>query len=167
MGDHTETLEVDFDPGQVSYKELLEVFWRSHNPSRQPWSRQYMSIVFYHSEKQLQDIEADKVFLEQQKGKVVKTKIRAAGEFYRAEAYHQKYYLQLIRDLMKEFSKFYPRVDDFINSTAAARINGYVKGTGSFEKLRGEVDSYGLTPQGKEKLLNIVAGYKNQVLQRL
>lgn len=50
LGDHSETIQIDYDPTQISYGQLLEVFWNSHNPTYEPWSRQYMSIIFYHSE---------------------------------------------------------------------------------------------------------------------
>ena len=52
LGDHTETLEIDFDPARVSYKELLEVFWKNHSPRTASWSRQYMAAVFVHDDEQ-------------------------------------------------------------------------------------------------------------------
>src|SRR5262249_18399740 len=52
LGDHTETLQIDFDPTVITYEQLLEVFWHTHNPCAQPWSRRYMSTVFYHGESQ-------------------------------------------------------------------------------------------------------------------
>ena len=48
LGDHAETIQVDYDPTQISYEELLEAFWTSHSPTSRPWSRQYASIIFYH-----------------------------------------------------------------------------------------------------------------------
>ena len=54
LGDHTETVQVDFDAATVGYGELLELFWRSHNASRPGWSRQYMSAVFYADQQQQQ-----------------------------------------------------------------------------------------------------------------
>ena len=46
LGDHTETVQVDYDPGQVSYEDLLRVFWQSHDPTEPIHSRQYASIIF-------------------------------------------------------------------------------------------------------------------------
>ena len=57
LGDHTETLQIDFDPDVITYDELLEIFWASHNPGRKSWSRQYMAAVFYHNHKQKKAIE--------------------------------------------------------------------------------------------------------------
>ena len=53
----------------------------------------------------------------------------------------------------------YPDTDDFINSTAAARVNGYVAGYGTLETLQEELDSLGLSPEGNERLLSIVRTY--------
>ena len=52
IGDHTETVQVDYDPAQITYAELLEVFWQGHNPRSRPYSRQYMAAVFYHNQEQ-------------------------------------------------------------------------------------------------------------------
>jgi peptide-methionine (S)-S-oxide reductase len=57
---------------------------------------------------------------------------------------------------MREFSAIYPVPQDFIHSTAAARANGYVGGYGSPEALKREIDSLGLSPAGKKKLLKRV-----------
>ena len=84
------------------------------------------------------------------------TEILPATEFYLAEAYHQKYRLRREPDLMKEFNAMYPNDNDFINSTAAARVNGYLDGYGVFEALQAELDTYGLSPAGSKRLLNIL-----------
>jgi peptide methionine sulfoxide reductase MsrA len=52
LGDHTESVQVDFDPGQTSYAELLRVFWATPNSCALSGSRQYMSAIFYHNETQ-------------------------------------------------------------------------------------------------------------------
>jgi peptide methionine sulfoxide reductase MsrA len=46
LGDHTETVQIDFDPSVIPYGELLAVFWESHEPGSSTWSRQYMNAVF-------------------------------------------------------------------------------------------------------------------------
>lgn len=156
LGDHTETIQIDYDPTQISYEELLDVFWASHNPAQPPWSRQYMSIVFYHNDEQkrlameTKDREAAKT-----NGKIF-TEIVPAPEFYVAEAYHQKYRLQQVPDLMEEFRVIYPNDGDFMNSTAVARVNGYLGGHGTFEALQAEISGFGLSSEGDKKLLDIV-----------
>ena len=76
--------------------------------------------------------------------------------FFLAEGYHQKYYLRQNPDLMKEFTAMYPREGEFINSTAAARVNGYLAGYGTSENLLNEVGSLGLSPEERKKLLDRV-----------
>jgi len=86
------------------------------------------------------------------------TEIVPYTEFYLAEDYHQKYRLQHEQDLMGEFRVIYPETADFVNSTAAARVNGYLAGYGTSQALEEEIDSLGLSQAGAKKLLEIVAG---------
>ena len=96
---HAEVVEVDFNPATVSYNELLDVFWDSHDPTtlnRQgpDIGTQYRSAVFYHSPKQQ---EAAKKSLDAQNasGKYrnpIVTEITPHNNFYRAEEYHQRYF---------------------------------------------------------------------------
>ena len=57
---------------------------------------------------------------------------------------------------MKEFNRMYPEHGDFVDSTAAARVNGYLEGHGTYESLLAEIDTFGLSPEGRQRLLNIV-----------
>ncbi len=96
---HAEAIEIIFDPNVVSYEELLEVFWQTHDPTtlnRQgpDIGTQYRSAIFYHNEQQKNFAEILKQNIEKSgkfKSKVV-TEITEAKEFYRAEDYHQKYF---------------------------------------------------------------------------
>lgn len=156
LGDHIETIQIDYDPTQISYQKLLDIFWNSHSPVRQAWSRQYMSAIFFHNDEQerlaskTKDREAARI-----KGTIF-TEILPASQFYPAEAYHQKYWLQQVPDLVKEFRVMYPATDDFVASTAAARVNGYLAGYGTFADLKEVLNSFGLSPAGSKKLLDIV-----------
>jgi peptide-methionine (S)-S-oxide reductase len=158
LGDHTEAIQIDYDPTQISYEELLEIFWESHDPTQPPFSRQYMSILFYHNDEQqrlalqTRDREAAEA------GGPIYTEIRPASDFYLAEAYHQKYLLQQVPELMVEFSAMYPAPEDFVASTAAARANGYVGGYGTATALAEALDGLGLSAAGIQKLQEFVRG---------
>jgi peptide-methionine (S)-S-oxide reductase len=95
---HAEVVQVEFDPSQISYDELLNTFWENHDPTtlnRQgpDTGTQYRSAIFYHSPEQKAAAEASKEALAQS-GKFkrpIVTEITAAPEFWRAEDYHQQY----------------------------------------------------------------------------
>jgi peptide-methionine (S)-S-oxide reductase len=158
LGDHTETIQIEYDPSVVTYEELLDNFWSSHNPARQPWSRQYASIVFYHNEEQRRLAEETREREAARIGSQVLTEIIPASEFYLAEAYHQKYRLRRAPDLEREFSAIYPSDDDFVASTAVARVNGYLGGYGTCERLQEEIGELGLSSAASERLLRSVCG---------
>jgi peptide-methionine (S)-S-oxide reductase len=158
LGDHTETVQVDFDPGTVGYGELLELFWRSHNAARPSWSRQYMSAIFYADEQQERLAGDVKKHLERSHGRELRTEILRASRFYLAEDYHQKYILQGDRLLNREFRLMYPEFVEFVDSPAAAKVNGYLHGCGSLEQIRTELSSLGLSVKGGEHLLSRVRG---------
>ena len=89
---------------------------------------------------------------EERRGARIYTEIVPAGEFHLAEGYHQKYYLQNSGALMEEFAAIYPDADDFIGSTATARINGYLGGHASREQLENEIAELGLSADGQQTL---------------
>jgi peptide-methionine (S)-S-oxide reductase len=140
----------------VSYEELLDIFWNSHSPTTRALSKQYRSIIFYHNAEQrrlateTRDREAAKLQA------AIYTEIVPFSKFYTAEAYHQKYLLQLEPSLIKEFERMYPLPSDLINSTAAARVNGYLGGYGTYKDLQAEIQEFGLSRSARTKLLNEV-----------
>ncbi len=95
---HAEVVEVEYDPSQVSYEDLLSVFWENHDPTQlnrqgPDVGAQYRSAIFFHTPEQEAAARASKAALErrgQYKGPIV-TEIAPASEFYRAEEYHQQY----------------------------------------------------------------------------
>ncbi len=152
IGDHSESIQIDFDPERITYRRLLDFFWQDHDPTSRSWRRQYMSAAFYHDDDQKRAIEATKVDQEERlKAKIV-TEIGPVKTFYRAEDYHQKYYLQQNRQLADEYKALYPDPKRFTDSTAIARVNGYLGGYGSLEKLNALLPQLGLSPNGQMRL---------------
>jgi peptide-methionine (S)-S-oxide reductase len=153
---------VDYDPAVTSYKELLDVFWDSHDPTQPAWSRQYMTAVFTHSDEQKRLAEESKLREGARiKGKIV-TEVVPIGEFTRAEGYHQKYVLRSERDILRELAAIYPEEKDFTDSTAAARINGYLDGYGTVAELQAELPGFGLSPQAAKHLTTLVGKRKGR-----
>ena len=156
MGDHTETVQVDFDPGRVTYAQLLEVFWNNHQPTRRNWSRQYMNAIFYHNDEQRQLAMDSKTVVEQKNSGTIRSQVLPLRSFTMAEDYHQKYILKQHTKLKNELSRIYPRHRDFVSSTAVARLNGYAGGNGTRDQLSRELETLGLSAQGKQILSEMV-----------
>lgn len=158
LGDHTEVVRIDYDPTKISYDKLLDIFWESHNPTTRPYSQQYKSVIFYHTQDQKTLAEGSRQEQEDSLGgKRIFTDIAPIHKFYLAEAYHQKYHLRRRKALINEFKVMYPKTQDLIDSTAAARVNGYLAGYGTLENLRREIAGYGLYEEGRKLLLYLVA----------
>ena len=95
---HAEVVQVEYDPSKVSYDQLLEVFWSSHNPTQvnrqgPDYGTQYRTVIFYHDDEQKAHAEASKQKLEASGrfSRPIATQIVPAAPFYRAEDYHQRY----------------------------------------------------------------------------
>jgi peptide-methionine (S)-S-oxide reductase len=96
---HAEVVQVEYDPSKVTYERLLDVFWRNIDPTQRDGQfcdhgSQYRTAIFYHNPEQQKLAAASKAALEKNKpfkGDIV-TEISPAGEFYRAEEYHQDFY---------------------------------------------------------------------------
>src|SRR5262245_44487709 len=95
---HAEAVEIVYNPAVVSYEQLLDVFWKNHDPlvkDRQFCDRgnQYRPAIFYHNEEQRRLAEASKLEVQKRFApRLVQTEITKAGAFYKAEDYHQDYH---------------------------------------------------------------------------
>lgn len=96
---HAEATRVEFDPTRISYGKLLDLFWKSHDPTtlnRQgaDVGTQYRSVIVYHSDEQKAEAEASRNAVDGSGlfHAPIVTRIEPAGEFYPAEGYHQDYY---------------------------------------------------------------------------
>jgi len=154
IGDHAETIQIDFDPSKITYERLLYIFWTTHNACRSAWSRQYMSAIFYSGEAQ-KKLALDTAATKEAKDGKVHTEIMELKEFTVAEDYHQKYELRNALDLMEEFNAIYPNAAEFRESTAAARVNSWL-GHPTEKVPQSEIARLGFSPAGVKALLRHV-----------
>ncbi len=156
LGDHTETVQIDYDPRRIAYADLLRIFWNSHEPGQHTWKRQYMNAIFYHDQRQQQLGLESRAAMEKEMGRTIHTRVLPLRAFYRAEDYHQKYLINRRSELANELVRIYPLKKDFVDSTAVARINGYVGGHGDVAQLTRELESLGLSQDSQQALLELV-----------
>ncbi|XP_058460251.1 peptide methionine sulfoxide reductase [Malaya genurostris] len=155
MGDHTEVIEIHYDSSIISYSDLLDLFWNNHEYGLTTRiKRQYMSLILYHNEEQRRIAEASRA--EEQIKRVpeqIITEIAAAGIFYPAEDYHQKYRLQSHRQLAKNLG-LTPEL--LRSSHVAARLNGYLIGVGGLEQFNKDAERLGLSGEQIEYVRDYV-----------
>ena len=158
MGDHTETVQVDYDPQIITYAQLLQIFWDSHQFDSKAWSRQYMNAVFYHGQLQKKLAEQSLAAAAARRGikpDEVRTAILPAGPFTYAELYHQKYALTRYHDIREFLEKIYPDPKSLADSSVATRLNAFL-GTGfdwKAQRLQQELPSYGLPAKLEKQVL--------------
>ncbi len=151
MGDHTESLQIDFDPSILPLSKLAEIFWENVAPGPS-WSRQYMRAFFVASEEQRRVAEeARQAVGKRRKG--LDAPLIPATRFYPAEDYHQKYYLRGRADVMAELSSVFAEPRRLLESTAAARLNGWAGGHCDVRDLRARGDELSLPGATLERVL--------------
>jgi peptide-methionine (S)-S-oxide reductase len=98
LGDHCEAIRITFDSHIISYDELLQAFWKLHDPTAE-YELQYRSAIFYVDEHQHGRARASKELWQQEYDEPILTSIEPAGAFYEAEQYHQHYLAKLRGEL--------------------------------------------------------------------
>ena len=149
-------MRIDFDPQVISYRQLLDIFWASHEPGLDAWNRQYRNAVFVLTPEQQALAEQSRDGLRGRLKRPVLTAIEPAKTFFVAENYHQKYLLRRAESLFTDLHSRYASEADLLFSTPATRINGYLGCNGDLSALESEVDSFGLSEGGRRKLLTFV-----------
>jgi len=120
---HAEVIQIDYDPGKISYDELLEVFWQTHDPTTlnkqgNDEGPQYRSVIFYRNNEEKEKAERYKKELDKSGAfdKPIVTSIEPYKNFYPAENYHQNYYINngsqpycyfVIRPKLEKFEKVF------------------------------------------------------------
>ncbi|MCK5826206.1 MAG: peptide-methionine (S)-S-oxide reductase MsrA [Desulfuromusa sp.] len=104
---HAEVVDINFDPSIISYQQLLERFWAEHNPTSLNFQgvdhgTQYRSAIYFHDDEQRQQAEKSKAALDASKIHLlpIVTEITPSSPFWRAEEYHQHYFMKQKPDFM-------------------------------------------------------------------
>ncbi|WP_244935781.1 peptide-methionine (S)-S-oxide reductase MsrA [Paenibacillus glycanilyticus] len=157
MGDHTETVELQFDAALVSYDELLELFWNNHNPYNINGykDRQYQSLLLYRDDEQAEAFRRIKSRMEETKG-ILDTELSPFNAFYPAESRHQKYYLKRFPDAVEKLMSLYLSEEELERSTLAARLNGVAKGFLNLERLQNEMKGWPVAEDELKKILSLI-----------
>ena len=127
LGDHTEVVQVEYDPEQLSFSELLERAFSAHNPYQQPQKRQYQNIIFTETANQHEQL---LTFLDDSdlSHDRIATRLESLDRFHLAEAYHQKFTLRGKRWITDVFTEADYADAEIRESPAAAKLNGHVAG---------------------------------------
>ncbi|MDZ7836127.1 MAG: peptide-methionine (S)-S-oxide reductase MsrA [Alkalibacterium sp.] len=154
IGDHTEMLQIEFDSSIISYKEILQLFWDSHDAAKDRGykGRQYLSLLIVHSLEQLETAEQVKHEWEKQHGKKIETELLFDHPFYPAEEHHQKYHLKRFLKAMASVLPLFSDHTSFADSTIAARLNGFVREYGRLPDIKKELSDWRLSEE-EEKII--------------
>lgn len=163
-GDHVECVTIHFDPSEISYKQILQIFWNNHSFTTRV-KRRYTSLILYHSDVQKtiarKSMEKESIKCTPQQ---IITNISRAGPFYPAEewdknlhkifwtifflfsqyifSHHQKFRLQANKDFVKTLQL---NSELLLTSYVAAKLNGFLGGYGGIEEFEKQVEYFGLT----------------------
>ncbi|KAG6795386.1 methionine sulfoxide reductase A isoform X1 [Apis mellifera caucasica] len=151
IGDHTEVVDIEYNPNIVSYSQLLALFWQNHEYGlTTKIKRQYMSLILYHDEEQKLLAEKSREQEQYKHTDLILTEIRKFEKFYLAEDYHQKYRLRKHPWLMENTGL---TSDELLrNSPLAAKLNGYIAGAGTLEQFKKELPNLNLSEKAAKYL---------------
>ncbi|GFQ65498.1 hypothetical protein TNCT_621431 [Trichonephila clavata] len=154
LGDHTEAIDIDFDPEVISYEKLLKLFWKNHD-STETHKRQYRSVIFYRDDEQKSSAQESKKEMENNSSRPIVTTIEPFNKFYNAEDYHQKYYLQTHH--VKLFISLGLKPNELVDSTIAAKLNGYVVGENTLDAFNSDAELRSLSPENRSYVEKMIA----------
>lgn len=162
MGDHSESVELYFDPGLISYEELLRIFWRHHTPEviNDYKGRQYRSLLLYSGENQRKAALDVSQELASASGRAPATELLPFEAFYPAEDRHQKYYLKRFPDAMGKLEQHFASLEHLQRSTLAARLNGLAKGFTNRERILLELQQWDVSGEEKERIQRLITSIR-------
>jgi peptide-methionine (S)-S-oxide reductase len=127
LGDHSEAVQVEYDPDELDYSDLVAVAFENHDPRSQSRKRQYQNVALYETESERDVIEA---YLRESDWPrdAVETRIERLDAFHLAEDYHQKFQLRSAPSLLSPLEEAGYDDDGIRESPAAAKVNAHAAG---------------------------------------
>lgn len=156
LGDHIETVRIEYDPATLAYADLLDVFWAAHDPTRAPFKRQYQTALFPYTDEQVKQARTSIATVTERLEAPCATILVEDAPFYRAEDYHQKHKLRRHPELFDALRAFYPSDEAFADAPAAALLNGYVGGQRGPRHLDDDLPQLGLSAEDAQRLRSLV-----------
>ncbi|XP_043280936.1 peptide methionine sulfoxide reductase [Venturia canescens] len=155
IGDHTEVIDIEYDPAIVSFTELLSLFWNNHEYGLTTKIKtQYGSLILYHDDEQKTIAEKSRAHEQHERGEPLTTAIKEFERFYPAEDYHQKYRLQGHPWLVETIGL--TSGEALRTSPLASKLNGYIAGAGSIEQFEKDVANFNLSEKAIQYLRKCV-----------
>ncbi|KAF5269967.1 hypothetical protein FQR65_LT05766 [Abscondita terminalis] len=162
IGDHTEVIEIHFDPEGITYQQLLQMFWNNHEYGlTTKIKKQYASLILYHDNEQKEIAEQSMKEEKMKHSEEMCTEIKPAAIFYPAEEQVYVLMLQQHRDLCKVLM-LTPEL--LQKSHVAARLNGYVAGVGTQDALDKDLTSFKLEQKYVDYVKQVFARNKGSGL---
>ncbi len=161
-GDHTEMVEIEFDPEIISLESILNVFWSSHNPVNinNYRDRLYQSLILFRDPAQQHVIQEVMKSREEQGNGRPDTEVAPYAGFYPAEDRNQKFYLRRFPDAMDKLKALFATENELMGSTLAARLNGLAKGHTNLEKIIDEIRTWPISSEEQEAVIQLIKGIK-------
>lgn len=148
LGDHTEAVQVEFDPKRITFARLLDVFWQDHDACGAARATQYKAILFVGSDEQRRVAEASAGRIALQRGRAITTELVPLTTFWPAEDYHQKYALRSEHPLVDNVRALFASEAAFRDSELAAKLNAYCAGDLSRQGLDAALAEIGYAAVG-------------------
>ena len=150
LGDHTEVIQIQYDPSKITFKQLMSIFWKNHNSSIF-YQKQYWSIVLYINEEQKSAAQDLLQLYKKESLATVYTQIIPLEEYYHAESYHQKYTLQTHPWLIVAVNV--RSAKELIQSQVCTKLNGFLSSYGTHDELLESAKHFGLN----EKMVEYIS----------
>jgi len=162
---HTEVVEIDYDPEIISYGELIDIFFSSHNETLRPYDQRVKSLIFYRNDAEY-DIAKQKlnnIRMSTPEEESVFTELKSFEVFYLAEPEHQNRSLKLETSLYGEIEQMFGTDDKVLLSILASKLNGYIYGYGTLEGAQNLLDLSGLSDASKARVIDVIQNRKYEL----